>query len=217
MPVFGIVLAVLLVLCLIPLGVDAAYDSTGFSLAAKIGPFYLTLFPRPVLTPEAAARKAEKAKKKALKKKEKAAKKAEAKKTKPRKKLDKEFILALVRMGVNALRRFGKKLTVDQLRLHWTAAADDPFDAAVQYGRICALLHTVPQLAESVLRIRERDLQTNLSFETNKPVIQARCVLVIRVGEILWVGLAFGVEFLIWKIRHRSARSGAERKVDNGK
>ena len=128
-----------------------------------------------------------------------------------------DFVLALIQMGMNALKRFGKKLTVDYLRLYWTAAAADPCDAAIQYGRISAVMNAVPPIAEQVINIRKHDLRTDLSFETDSPVITARCILDIRIGEILWIALAFGVEFLIWKLRHRFARSGAERKVQNGK
>jgi hypothetical protein len=45
--IFWIILGVLVLLCLIPLGVRAVYNSEGFKLWLLIGPVRIFLFPKP--------------------------------------------------------------------------------------------------------------------------------------------------------------------------
>ena len=128
MTALWIILAIALVLTvlnLLPVGVDAAYADDVFSLAARIGPFRLRLLPKP---PN------QKPKKK---------KPPKPKKEKPKKRSappDIRAILALAKLGLQALDRFRQRLRVQLLRLVFVSGASDPYDTALAFGYVNAAL-----------------------------------------------------------------------------
>ena len=206
MTALWIILAIALVLTvlnLLPVGVDAAYADDVFSLAARIGPFRLRLLPKP---PD------QKPKKK---------KPPKPKKEKPKKRSappDIRTILALAKLGLQALDRFR------QLRLVFVSGASDPYDTALAFGYVNAALGALTPLAERALRIDERDIQTGVDFQAERPCIDARIVCTIRIGQIVIIALAFGAGFLKQKMHAKQARAARaktapatqERKVSNG-
>ena len=217
MTALWIILAIALVLTvlnLLPVGVDAAYADETFSLAARIGPFRLRLLPKP---PDA----------KPKKKKPQKPKKEKPKKEKPKKKSappDIRTILALAKLGLQALNRFRQRLRVQLLRLVFVSGAPDPYDTALAFGYVNAALGALTPLAERALRIDERDIQTGVDFQAGQPRIDARIVCTIRIGQIVVIALAFGVGFLKQKRNAKQARAAREktvpaaqeRKVSNG-
>ena len=217
MTALWIILAIALVLTvlnLLPVGVDAAYADETFSLAARIGPFRLRLLPKP---PDA----------KPKKKKPQKPKKEKPKKEKPKKKSappDIRTILALAKLGLQALNRFRQRLRVQLLRLVFVSGAPDPYDTALAFGYVNAALGALTPLTERALRIDERDIQTGVDFQAGQPRIDARIVCTIRIGQIVVIALAFGVGFLKQKRNAKQARAARaktapatqERKVSNG-
>ena len=217
MTALWIILAIALVLTvlnLLPVGVDAAYADETFSLAARIGPFRLRLLPKP---PDA----------KPKKKKPQKPKKEKPKKEKPKKKSappDIRTILALAKLGLQALNRFRQRLRVQLLRLVFVSGAPDPYDTALAFGYVNAALGALTPLAERALRIDERDIQTGVDFQAERPRIDARIVCTIRIGQIVVIALAFGVGFLKQKMHSKQARAtraktapaAQDRKVSNG-
>ena len=217
MTALWIILAIALVLTvlnLLPVGVDAAYADETFSLAARIGPFRLRLLPKP---PDA----------KPKKKKPQKPKKEKPKKEKPKKQSappDIRTILALAKLGLQALNRFRQRLRVQLLRLVFVSGAPDPYDTALAFGYVNAALGALTPLAERALRIDERDIQTGVDFQAERPRIDARIVCTIRIGQIVVIALAFGVGFLKQKMHSKQARAtraktapaAQERKVSNG-
>ena len=220
MTALWIILAVALVLTvlnLLPVGVDAAYADDVFSLAARIGPFRLRLLPKP---PDAKPKKK---------------KPPKPKKEKPKKQSappDIRTILALAKLGLQALDRFrqrqmcirDRRLRVQLLRLVFVSGAPDPYDTALAFGYVNAALGALTPLAERALRIDERDIQTGVDFQAEQPRIDARIVCTIRIGQIVVIALAFGVGFLKQKrnakqaraARAKTAPAAQERKVSNG-
>ena len=211
MTALWIILAIVLVLTvlnLLPVGVDAAYADEVFSLAARIGPFRLRLLPKP---PDAKPKKE---------------KPQKPKKEKPKKSAppDIKTILGLVKLGLQALDRLRQRLRVRLLRLVFVSGAPDPYDTALAFGYVNAALGALTPLAERTLRIDERDIQTGVDFQTERPRIDARIVCTIRIGQIVVIVLAFGAGFLKQKLhskqdraaRAKTAPATQERKVSNG-
>ena len=212
MTALWIILAIALVLTvlnLLPVGVDAAYTDETFSLAARVGPLRLRLLPKP---PDAKPKKK---------------KSPKPKKEKPKKKSaspDIRTILALAKLGLQALNRFRQRLRVQLLRLVFVSGAPDPYDTALAFGYVNAALGALTPLAERALRIDERDIQTGVDFQAERPHIDARIVCTIRIGQIVVIALAFGVGFLKQKMHSKQARAtrantasaAQERKVSNG-
>lgn len=209
MTALWIILAIALALTLLnllPVGVDAAYADETFSLAARIGPFRLRLLPKP---PDAKPGKAKTKKKK------------EKKKSAPP---DAQMLFNLAELGLQALDRLRQKLHVRLLRLVFVSGAPDPYDTALAFGCVNAALGALTPLAERTLCIDERDIQTGVDFDAERPRIDARIVCTIRIGQIVAVALIFGVGYLKQKLQAKKARAARaktapdtqERKVSNG-
>lgn len=211
MTALWIILAIALVLTLLnllPVGVDAAYADGAFSLAARIGPARLHLLPK---APDAKPGKAKTKKPK---------KKAKKKSAPP----DAQTLLKLAELGLQALDRLRQKLHVRLLRLVFVSGAPDPYDTALAFGCVNAALGALTPLAERTLCIDERDIQTGVDFDADRPRIDARIVCTIRIGQIVAVALIFGVGYLKQKLQAKKARAAREktapdtqeRKVSNG-
>ena len=133
--------AVLLALAILPLGVRIRYNAAGFVLKVIAGPVKITVFPRT---------------KKPKKQKAKQEKLAAEQKTEPAASGDKPpqqptaqpeqketggnltRFLPFIKLGLQFLGDFRRKLRLDNLYLRLILACDDPCDLAVNYGRAWA-------------------------------------------------------------------------------
>ena len=123
-----------------------------------------------------------------------------------------------------ALDRLRQKLHVRLLRLVFVSGAPDPYDTALAFGCVNAALGALTPLAERTLCIDERDIQTGVDFDAERPRIDARIVCTIRIGQIVAVALIFGAGYLKQKLQAKKARAARaktapdtqERKVSNG-
>ncbi|MGN1002269.1 MAG: hypothetical protein ACI4PC_05810 [Oscillospiraceae bacterium] len=191
-----IILAILLLILLLPVGADVSFLGGALSVKARIGPFRLGLFPRKKRGEEAPKEeKPPKAKKE--KKKDKTGKKNP---------LTMEDIFGIAKLGLKALNRFRKNLSIDVLMLHICAGAPEPYDAVMRYGTLNAALGTLHPLLHRSLKIRREDIATAVSFETEKTTVEARLAATLRIGEILFIGLCAGFGFLAW-MRRRKKRA----------
>ena len=207
-------LALLTLLNLLRVGVSAGYEAQAFSVSARVGPLTIPVWPRPP---------AEEPKKP---KKEKPPKepKAPQKQTKE-KELDFDTVLALAKLALKAAGSFRRKLTVELFRLVFVAGSSDPYDTAMQSAYVQAALGSLRPLAQRALHIQERDVQVGADFTADKPRIEARLTLTIRIGQIVAIGVVFGVGYLKLMLQKKKAAKAqtqqnaaetAERKVSNG-
>ena len=193
-----IILLVLLIVLLIPVGVDACWDGEQRWVKLKIGPFRKTVLPGKGI-------------KKRKKKPKQAAAAAQAEaKPKPKLKLAPDDVMELLKIGVNILRRFNYHMSIERLRLHYTAASSDPYGAVLQYGRVNALLGVLAGPLHTVFRILNEDVRTELDLEATRPRIAAWLILSIQVWEILFIFICEGISVLKWYINQkREARAEA--------
>ena len=206
-----ILLALLTVVNLLPVGVDAEYVPEGFFLRIKAGPVKLTILPKKEKKP--------KKPKKEKKKKEKPEAEAEEKPKKKKRNLSLDLIFTLARLGLEAVGSFRRKLRVELFRLYLLVANGDPYKTAVLYGRIRAALDGLYPLFARAFTIDERDVRVGADFTQDKMQVQGRIILTIRIGQIVLIGLVFGWKFLRWYLkqsraekRSKSGRKPAERK-----
>ena len=207
-------LALLTLLNLLRVGVSAGYEAQAFSVSARVGPLTIPVWPRPP---------AEEPKKS---KKEKPPKEPKAPQEQTKEKeLDFDTVLALAKLALKAAGSFRRKLTVELFRLVFVAGSSDPYDTAMQSAYVQAALGSLRPLAQRALHIQERDVQVGADFTADKPRIEARLTLTIRIGQIVAIGVVFGVGYLKLMLQKKKAAKAqtqqnaaetAERKVSNG-
>ena len=192
-----IILVVLLLILACPVGIDAAFGGEGFFLKLKLGPFRKTLLPARKKPPKPEEPKPEPEE----------APEEKKKKKKPSFSLDDIFTLAGI--GLDALHDFRVRLSVDRFALHWCAAAADPYDAVMQYGRVNAALGALQTKAHTALKIREEDVRTELDLTADKPAVEGQLILTIQIWEILLIGICAGAKGLRWQIRKKRTQRAA--------
>ena len=166
MVVLIILLALLLLIFVVPYGVDASYAQGVLRVKIKAGPIRLQIYPRKPPTPKQQARAEKKRAKKEAKKRAAEEKKKNAEpsrdetiKVKKKRAFDLDFILALLKMAAHAIRRFFRSFRIDLFRLHYVAATPDPYDTAMQYGTICAAVQELSSLKGNVIRVGRKDIE----------------------------------------------------------
>ena len=181
-------LGIVALLAVLPLGVRIRYDCDGIAVTVLAGPVRILVFPRP---------------KKEKKKKEKP--KPEKKKTAPSEKEPPKKekaggsltdFLPLVKLALELLNSFRRKLRVDNLRLKLVLAGDDPCDLAVNYGRAWAALGNLLPRLERVLVIRKRDLNVECDFTADSTVVTAGLDITITLGRLIALAVVYGLRGL---------------------
>ncbi len=202
-----IALGVLLGLSLIPLGVSLRYDEAGFRLYALAG---LISFP--------ISGKSEQKKEKTKGNKSKSRKKTNNKKkssSQPKEKKNGGSLadfLPFVRIALDFLDAFRRKLRIRRLEMKLIMAADDPCDLAVNYGRAWAALgNLIPQL-ERCFVIKKRDLEVECDFEATQTLITARLDLTITLGRVLHILLRHGLRAIKEFLNLKKSRKGGAPK-----
>jgi len=202
-------LAVLIALiCLLRVGVDAAYEAGTLTLKVVAGPVNLTLLPKKP--------KPEKPKK-PKKEKKKKPKKPKPEKPKEKPKLSLAFLVGVAKAALQAVNTFRRKLHVDVFRLVFIAGGDDPYDVAMLTGRVRAALDGLYPLAKRALIIRERDVRVGADFLADKPDVSGRLKLTIRIGQVLGIGIVFAFRALRLYLKDRKNQTSEEPKQSKSK
>ncbi len=196
--------ALIVLVCLLRVGVDASYEDDVFTLKIVAGPATLTLLPKKP--------KSEK-KKKPKKEKKKKPKKKDA--DKPKNRLSLSFLVGVAKLALQAVNTFRRKLHVDVFRLVFIAGGADPYDVAMLTGRVRAALDGLYPLARRALIIRERDVRVGADFLADKPVVAGRLKLTIRIGQVLGIGLVFAVRALVLLLKDKTGKPKKSQKREN--
>ena len=220
-----ITLGILTLLAILPLGVSVKYDEDGAVVKVIAGPVKITLFPRKNKDkksekeknkdkkPETAPQP-EPAKQEQPAQPQKADEKnpAQEKKTAEKKGGPITDFLPLVRIALDMLGSFRRRLRVNVLELKLVMAADDPCDLAVNYGRAWAAVGNLMPRLERVLVIKKRNIEVQCDFETAKTLVTARLDLTITLGRILATVVVYGVKALIEFLKIKNKRKGGASK-----
>lgn len=198
-----IALGILIILALLPIGVSVKYNEDGFFLRGLVGWIPISILD---------GKKKEKPKKEKRPKKEQKAQKtketSDKKKEKEKKGGSVTDFLPMVKIGLDFLNAFRRKIRIRRLEIKLIMAGDDPCDLAVNYGRAWAALgNLMPQL-ERVFVIKKRDLEVECDFETTQTLIKARADVVISLGGLLWIVLKYGLKAVLQYINILNLRKG---------
>lgn len=208
----GIILLIIILLLILPVGADVAYEGGAFALKVKAGPFRIGILPGK--KKDGKAEKEKKPKKSKKKNGDETASGTEGKKkaAKPKQKLTFEDIMGIIRLGLDALGRFRRSISIDLLKLHVVTAGPDPYSAVMSYGYVNAAIGALLPPLHKTFKIKKEDYDSRIDFEAEKLGIDARVVLSVRIGEILLIVLCAGFGFVKWLLRRRR-RAKAEAKA----
>ena len=198
-----IALVILTLIALVPLGVRIRYDANGPLVVLIIGLFKIRIIP------SKPKQKQSTEKKNKLDKNENTKKKEDEKKSSGGSLTD---FLPLVRIALDFLDGFRRKLRINHLRLKLILGGGDPCDLALNYGKAWAVLGNFMPLLESAFVIKKRDLEVECDFTSEQTTIVAGADLTIRVWRLIALALAHGPKAIkkylsIMKIRKGGANT----------
>ena len=201
---------VLLLLAVLPLGVRIRYNSDGLLVKVIAGPVKITVFPLPKKekkkktkeTPEKQPREED------LPKPPQPPKKPKEKKPKEEKGGSLLDFLPLVKVAVEFLGDFRRKLRLNDLDLKLILAGDDPCDLAVNYGRAWAAVgNLMPQL-EKWFVIKKRNIEVECDFTASQTLVIAHLDLTITLGRLLAAVCKAAVRALTVYLKIKKKRKG---------
>lgn len=194
------VLALLtLLLCLLRLGVRASWG-TETRVTAILGPVRLPLVPKKEKKPG----KDKPRKDKPPKEKAEKPKKDRRPLPKPGKEDIREAIQRLLPALKRALRKLGRGIRIDPLRVSLILGGkNDPADAAEKFGYLQAAIWTgMPQL-ERWTRIPDPRIHTDVDFDAEETKFSGEAAVTLRVGTLLAMGFALLIPALKWFLHYR--------------
>lgn len=207
-----VALGVLVILAALPLGVSVRYDEDGVMANALAGQIKIWLYPRRKRSkkPENKPREAQKeAEKKAETAQPKQPSKPESD-TRPKEKKGGSLtdFLPLIKVGLNFLGDFRRRLRVNRLEARVILSGDDPCDLAVNYGRIWAAIGNLMPRLERFLVIKKRDIDVQCDFTAEETLVTARLDVTITLGRLLGLAVVYGVRALKEFINLKNKRKG---------
>ncbi len=203
--VLGIIAAVLAALWFLPLRLYLRYDESGGNVRAKIGPVSVSIYPKQQKQPKP---------KKQRKKAQKEPKPEAEKPPEEAKKRDIGGLIPLFRellgLGIEALECLLRHLTVTDMTLTLAVATQgkDPAVAAIKYGGGWSAVGALIPVLEQHLIIRRRNIDVIMDTQASEDRIFASGTLHIFLGELLHLGLHYGIRAL--KLYLRTKKKGGK-------
>ena len=178
---------VLLLLAVLPLGVRIRYNSDGLLVKVIAGPVKITVFPLPKKEKKKKTKEtpAKQSREEELPKPPQPPKKPKEKKPKEEKGGSLLDFLPLVKVAVEFLGDFRRKLRLDDLQLKLILAGDDPCDLAVNYGRAWAAVGNLMPQMEKWFVIKKRNIEVECDFTASEILVIAHLDLTITLGRLL--------------------------------
>lgn len=200
-----ITLAVLFVLASIPLGVLVRYDSQGFLVRVIAGFIRFTLIPFPKRKKKTPPQSPEKPKQEQTAPAQKDVQQVSGSEKKGGSVQD---FIPIIKVMLEFLNQFWKKLRINRLVLKLILAGDDPCDLALNYGRAWQALANLMPMLEKAFVIGKRDCEVECDFTATETLITAQAELTVRLGQIVWLGAVYGVRLLKELLIFKKKRKG---------
>ena len=212
-----ITLSILFLLAVLPLGVSVNYDSDGPLVKIIAGPLRVKVFPLP--------KKQKKEKKKKEMKPDPDAEKRDSeeaslpkppqppkpvKEKKPKEKKGGSFLdfIPFVKLGLNFLGDFRRKLRLNNLELKLILASSDPCDLAVNYGKTWAAVGNLRPTLERWFVIKKRNVEVECDFTASETLVIARLDISITLGRLLSLAAVYGVRAVKEFLKYKKKRKG---------
>lgn len=202
---------ILFLLAILPLGVRIRYNSDGLLVRVILGPVKLTVYPvsqkeKKKTAPESKAEPKQETENLPKPPQPPKTEKPKAEKTETGGSL--LDFLPLVKLALELLGDFRRKLRIDNLYLRLIMAGGDPCDLAVNYGRAWAAVgNLLPQL-ERLFVMKKRDIEVECDFTASETLTIARVDLTITLGRILALAVVYGIRALKEFLNIQKKRKG---------
>ena len=178
--ILGIIVLIIILIMLIPVGVDFAYIDGNISLSALLCGIKLHILPKEEDKPKKEKKKKEKPDNKPDSKK---------KKTKPekKKKNKKPFKLCLSADEITGIikkvfKGFGRlSFRIKKFLLHWIARGKDPYDTAFTFAKVNAVMSSLAPLCSEKFSYCDSDVWTDIDFESEKMTLDVAFLVVIAI------------------------------------
>ena len=184
------------VLLLTPVRARVSYDRGELAAWVRYGPVKVRLFPLKEVPKEEKRPKKKPAKEKQKKKE-----------AKPKAGICAEQVLysleALPPILGRALRRTGRRVRFEPLKIHLLIATADPADTAQLYGRLEAALGAGLPALHRMVQIKDQDIRLFPDFVGDRIDCIADVGMVIRPWDVLAIVLPAGVSLVKWLLRFR--------------
>lgn len=219
-----ITLGILILLGVLPLGVSVRYDSDGPLVKVIAGPLRLTVFPLPKKQkkekkkkekspdPKQAQKEQQAKEEAALPKPPQPPKPEKEKKPKEKKGGSLTDFLPFVKLGLNFLGDFRRKLRLNNLELKLILASSDPCDLAVNYGKTWAAVGNLMGALERWFVIKKRNVEVECDFTASETLVTARLDLSITLGRLLGLAAVYGIRGLKEFLNFKKKRKGGAAK-----
>lgn len=205
---------ILFLIAITPVGIGISFDEDGFRARVILGLIRMTLFPFPKWlkkltqkkqTPEQPQQEKPKEEKTPEQPKPKEEKSAEPAPKKGGSLLD---FLPLVKLGLNFLGDFRRKLRLNHLELKLILGGDDPCDLAVNYGRAWAALANLVNVLERAFVIKKRELEVECDFTSDETRVIANLEISITIGRFIGLIAVYAVRAIKTFLGIRKKRKG---------
>lgn len=205
---------ILTLLAVLPLGVRIRYDGAGPLVRVILGPVKITVFPRP--KKEKKDRK-EKEQEKEIEEQVRPEKEDLPQPPQPPKEKTpqtekkggslKDF-LPFVKLGLDFLGDFRRKLRLDDLYLRLILASSDPCDLAVNYGKTWAAVGNLMPALEKWFVIKKRDVEVQCDFTASETRVIARLDITMTLGRLVSLVAVYAVRGLKEFLHFKKIRKG---------
>jgi len=211
-----ITLGILVLLAAVPLGVRVCYDDSGPLVKILAGPLKMTVYPRKKKEEKPGKKKEKKPKQISGTEEPEAANlpkppqppsAPEEQKKKPSGGSLTDF-LPFVKLGIDFLGDFRRKLRLNDLYLRLILASSDPCDLAVNYGKTWTAVGNLMPALERWFVIRKRDVEVECDFTASETKVIARLEITMTLGRLLSLVAVYAFRGLREFIQFRNKRKG---------
>ncbi len=202
--VLAVTLAVDIVIALVRVGAHLTLEKGVFGLKIIAGPVKLKLLPADKDKPK------EPKKTKKEKAEEPEEEKEEPEKEKSGIHVTLELVTTVLKAVGELLGRFRRKITVDSLTIHYTAASPDPYNTAMTFAYASAGVNALMPVIHNIFTVKKSDVGAAVTFDAQEADVYVDARLTLAVWEVIYIVLA------VWPvIRVILAQLLKKGKVDN--
>lgn len=103
-----------------------------------------------------------------------------------------------------------KRVRIEKLNLSLTIAEEDPAKTAMLYGGACGVIYSASSFVESRFVVRRHDITVRPLFNGGETSIDFACVIAIRLGGFIAVGVLESLKILLFLIKENAAKKTAK-------